>query len=397
MASAEQLAACYEKALAKHYEPGFGVSPAAEAHENFYRQVWARDFAHAAAHYFIHAVPEAVEDSFETLFKHQRADGALPLRVEKEYLLILKLAPGLRFLSRPFFSLLHGKDGERPVFDGQDFSHAKDTVAALLIAADLYRTSGARGEAFVARHKEQFSRAIKFAAAFCEEGGLMAVPPGNVDWADSITRGGVLGVINVLWVKALEGFDQTRFAAAKESLLARLYDGEGAYFRAAAGQERLDTAATILGALFFLDAAECVRVQETLARRAACAAGFSNFDPPYPYASVRLPFKLMGHSRYHNAYAWPWVFLQNIHVKLKIAREHAEAPVRTRYRDEARTDLQRMADLFEETGGAYEIYFPDTQRPAETLFYHPPRFFLASMAGFVSAHRALQRLLQSRV
>jgi hypothetical protein len=395
MASAEQLAARYEEALARHYEPGFGVSPAASVHENFYRQVWARDFAHAAAHYFAHALPEAVEDSFETLFKYQRADGAVPLRVEKEYLLILKLTPGLRFLSRPLFSLLHGKGGERPVFDGQDFSHAKDTILALLIAADLYRKSGARGEAFVARHEEQFARAIEFAAALCEESGLMAVPPGNVDWADSITRGGVLGVINVLWVKALEGFDQARFLAAKESLLARLYDRSGAHFRAAAGQERLDTVATILGALFFLDAAECVRVQETLARRVLRPNGFSNFDPPYPSASVRLPFKLLGHSGYHNAYVWPWVFLQNVHVKLKIAREHVETAVRARYLAEARADLEQMAALFDDSGGAYEIYFPDEKKPAATRLYHPPRFFMASMAGFVSAQRVLARLLQS--
>jgi hypothetical protein len=396
MASAGELASQFEKMLALHYEPGFGISPAAEAHENFYRQVWARDFAHAAAHYFIDAMPEAVEDSFESLLKHQRSDGALPLRVEKEYLLILKLTPGLRFLSRPLFSFLHGK-GERSVFDGQDFSHAKDTIPALLIAADLYRKSSARGEAFVARHSEAFRRAIECAAALCGENGLMTVPSGNVDWADSIARGGALGVMNVLWVRALEAFDRERFTTAKGALLQELYDPSGAYFRAATAESRLDVVATVLGALFFLDAQECVRVEETLYRRALRPNGLLNFDPPYPSAAIRWPFKLIGHARYHNGYVWPWVFLQNTHLKIKIAREHNEETVRARYLSEAQNDLQQMADLFTETNGAYEIYFPDTRAPAQTLLYHPPRYFLASMAGFVSAERALARLLQSCV
>lgn len=96
------MATRFATLLEKHYEPGFGISPAAEPHENFYRQVWTRDFSHAAAHHFISANPQAVEDSLLTILRHQRADGALPLRVEKEYL-ILKLVPGLRAFARPAF------------------------------------------------------------------------------------------------------------------------------------------------------------------------------------------------------------------------------------------------------------------------------------------------------
>jgi hypothetical protein len=392
------LAARFEGLLSRHYVPGLGITPSV-GNENFSGQLWVRDFAHAGIHFFIASDPQAVEDSIDSVLRHQRPDGALPFRVEREYLL-LKLAPGFRWLARPLFSLIEERfrgRAERPVYYGEDLTYAEDTVPVFLLLCESYRASGERGRTFVSARDAAIRDARESFISRCGEDGLLDVRAGNVDWADSITRGGALGLLNVLWVRSLEGAGHARAAAAKSALLERLYDRSGAYVRAAVGDERLDTAATILGALFFLDAAECVRVEETLVRRVACPTGFSNFDPPYPYASIRLPFKLLGHSRYHNTYVWPWVFLQNIHVKLKIAREHADERVRARYRDEARADLERMGRLFDETGGAYEIYLPDAQRPAESLFYRPPRFFLASMAGFVSAQRALQRLLQSPV
>src|SRR3989344_406707 len=341
----DALAARYAALLAKHYERGFGISPAAEPHENFYRQGWARDFSHAAAHYFIYSDPQAVEDSLSTIFRHQRADGSLPFRVEKEYLL-LKLTPGLQCLARPFFRLmeerLRGK-AERPVYRGEDFSSAEDTIPAVLLVAEMYRASGERGATFVAAHKDACTRARGYFAKKCGPDGLVSVAAGNVDWADSITRGGKLGLLNVLWVRTLEADSaqdgRRDFAHAKRALMDMLYDQKGAFFRTAAGEDRADTAATILGALFFLDANECVRVEETLKAKMARPSGLGNFDPPYPSHSVRLSFRLIGHGEYHNAYVWPWVSLQNIHVKIKIAQTHPEEAVREQYKKEAVDDL----------------------------------------------------------
>ncbi|OGG52774.1 hypothetical protein A3C20_02200 [Candidatus Kaiserbacteria bacterium RIFCSPHIGHO2_02_FULL_55_25] len=392
----DALAARYAALLAKHYERGFGISPAAEPHENFYRQVWARDFSHAAAHYFIYSDPQAVEDSLSTIFRHQRADGSLPFRVEKEYLL-LKLTPGLRFLARPLFRLIEGwirGRVERPVYSGEDFSFAEDTVPAVLLVSEMYRTSGERGETFMAAHGEACARAREYFTKKCGPDGFVSVAPGNVDWADSVTRGGKLGLLNVLWARAAQGMhsEDDDVARTERALLDVFYDRDGAFFRTAEGERRLDTVATILGALFFLDARECVRVEEALKVRMTRPSGLGNFDPPYPPHSVRLPFRLIGHGDYHNAYVWPWVSLQNIHVKIKIAQTHPEEAVREQYKQEAVGDLYDAAALFENASGAYEIFFPDSRKPADTRWYHPPRFFLASLAGFMSVYRKLLAL-----
>jgi len=392
----DAIAGRFAALLAKHHEPGFGISPAAESRENFYRQVWTRDFSHAAAHYFIHVNPQAVEDSLSTIFRHQRADGSLPFRVEKEYLL-LKLTPGLRFLARPLFRLIEERlrgRAERPVYSGGDFSSAEDTIPAVLLVAEMYRASGERGAAFVAAHKDACTRARRYFTKKCGPDSFVSVAPGNVDWADSITRGGKLGLLNVLWARAVQSMhnEDEGVARTERALLDVFYDRDGAFFRTAEGERRLDTVATILGALFFLDARECVRVEETLKARMARPSGLGNFDPPYPPHSVRLPFRLVGHGDYHNAYVWPWVTLQNIHVKIKIAQTHAVETVREQYKKEAVDDLYGAAALFEHAGGAYEVFFPDTRKPADTRWYHPPRFFLASLAGFMSAHRKLLAL-----
>lgn len=103
-------------------------------------------------------------------------------------------------------------------------------------------------------------------------------------------------------------------------------------------------------------------------------------------------FKLIGHGDYHNAYVWPWVTLQNIHVKIKIAQMHPEEAVREQYKKEAVDDLYDAAALFEDAGGAYEIFFPDSRKPADTRWYHQPRNFMASMATFVGVYSKLNSL-----
>jgi len=52
-----------EKRLEKNYEPGYGVFPAADPKENFYEQIWTRDFGHASGNYFANKEPRAIADS----------------------------------------------------------------------------------------------------------------------------------------------------------------------------------------------------------------------------------------------------------------------------------------------------------------------------------------------
>lgn len=396
--------------LEDNYEPGFGVFPSANPEENFYEQLWTRDFAHAAGNYFATQRPKALKDSLETVFSHQRKDGMLPLRTEKQYML-LKLIPGLRNFAEPVFNLIEkGIRGrrERPVYEGQDFSSAEDTVPAAVIAAGEFFIASPEGRKFV---EENFDK-IKKAAEFFEtkvdpKDGLASTKKMNADWADSINRGGKLGGINVWWARSLKlmsfmssqlgrkedaALYRRKFQNTKRSVVEKLYDKDGAYFRAEEGKDRVDAAASVFGSLYLLDPKECVRVQETFKKRMKTNSGLKNFDPPYPSEQIMWPHKLIGHEGYHNKDIWPWVTCQNIQVKIKIALEHPDAAVRNQYKTEAVEDLLDMAKLFRDAGGAYEIFEPDTRKPAVKRWCKPPQNLMGNLAAYEGAYLQLKEL-----
>jgi len=136
-----------------------------------------------------------------------------------------------------------------------------------------------------------------------------------------------------------------------------------------------------------------VRVEETLARRVARATGLANFDPPYPRAQIFWSHRLLFRSgEYHNYFVWPWVALQNIHVKIKIAKEHPDAAVRGRYQKEAIADFVQMANIFQTAGGAPEVINPHEPSSPKTRFYRIPKYFMGSMAGYFGIYRKIKNL-----
>lgn len=397
----------FRSQLAKHYKNGFGIMPTADPNEIFYNQVWVRDAVHASLNYYIDEFPESFEDTLVTILRHQQKNGALPSRVEREYLL-LKLTPGLRWLAAPAFNLIeHTIRGrkERPVYTGEDFNGARDTVPIILIAAHRYSRS-VRGRAFTRDRYEQLRRAYRyFAHEHPLRGGLIELPTSTNDWADSILRGGKLGLINVLWTQSLRAMHElallygdnetakettSRFAES-DAALRDLYELAG-YVRASDGDGRIDTVASIIYSLFFLTPEESVDVQELLGKRVRQATGLANFDPPYETKDIYWAFKMIGHGGYHNRYVWPWVTLQNITSKIHIAQTHHDEAVRIKYKEEARRDFSETSQLFIDSDGAYEIYFADARKPAQTLFYKPPRFFLANLATWERVRMQLDLL-----
>ncbi len=396
--------------LDQNYVPGFGVVPSANPKDNFYAQMWARDFAHAAGNYFIHTNPQAVADSFMTLFCHQRASGELPFRVEREYML-LKVIPGLRSLSRPLFNLIEGKikhRSERPVFEGQDFSGAEDTIPLVVIAAGEFFCASRLGRMFITTHFESLVCAVDWFWKKTDlSDGLVSVQPMNPDWADSLKRGGKLGGMNVWWARALRlmammssvmGHKESakRYSRAyrrvKNSIYEKLYDSRGGFIRACAGEDRLETVASIYGALYLFDADEAIRLQDTLARMVKRGSGLENYHPPYTKQEILLPHRFIGHGGYHNEYVWPWVTCQNICVKIKIVREHNDVWTRHQYKQEAMWDLLDIAFMFKDAGGVYEIFNPGNRQPAISRWYKPPKNFMGSMAAFMGAYRQMKRL-----
>lgn len=403
--SAESL-----KELEKTYEQGFGIFPASDPKENFYEQIWTRDFAHASGNFFETQNPQAVKDSLETIFSHQKENGMLPLRVEKQYMM-LKLTPFLRGLAKPAFNLIEKRikgRGERPVYEGQDFSGAEDTVPAAIIAAGEFFVTSQEGRKFAEENFDKLKLALDFFETKVDPAdGLASVKTKNSDWLDSIKRTGKLGGINVLWARSLKmmsfmasqlGKDEDaheyreKFQKTKAGIMEKLYDKEGAYFRAEEGTNRIEATASIFGSLYLLGPKECARVQATLKSRLKTPSGLKNFDPPYPRKQVLTPHKLIGLSGYQNEFVWPWVTCQNIQAKIKIAQEHQDSVVRDRFKKEAVEDLLDMTKLFKDAGGAYEIFEPDSRKPAIKRFYKPPKNIMGNLAAYEGAHLQMKEL-----
>jgi hypothetical protein len=410
--------AAFATLLDRNYQPGFGIFPSSDPQSNYFDQVWTRDAAHATAHYFARAKPEAVIDSLRTILAHQRPDGALPSRVERQYQMV-RLTPGFRRLSRPLFYLiekkLHGR-AERPVHEGTDSAGGEDTIPAVLIMAgelfdaaldDRSAAYDAGAQEFIKENFAKLKRAAEFfrAVKTDPDDGLAVATNDNPDWADTIKRKGKLGVINIWWWRGLRHME-TIAGAIGESDSAAQYRAEsekvrraimeklyaGTFFRAKAGEDRLDTVASIFGAGYFLTAGDAWRVERTLKQRVGHGSGLQNFDPPYSPHDIYWAHRWMGQWIYHNTFVWPWVTLQNLHLKIKIAQEHDDAAIREQYKAEAVDDLIKAARLFKTAGGAYEVFEPDAPRRGETRWYHPPQNFMGTMAAYQGAYTHLKTL-----
>jgi hypothetical protein len=84
------------------------------------------------------------------------------------------------------------------------------------------------------------------------------------------------------------------------------------------------------------------------------------------------------------------VTAQNIFVKIKIARGHADEATRAAFGREAVEDLIKLARLFKEGGGAYEVFEPDEPRRGETAYYTPPKYFMGTLASYQGAYAQLK-------
>lgn len=404
-----------ETELKKNYEAGYGIAPTSDPKGNFYKQVWTRDLGHAVGNYFANKKPKAAADSFKTVFKHQREDGMLPFRVEKVYGL-LKVLPIVRILAQPLFSLIQKrirKVDERPRYEGQSGSSAQDTVPTTIIAIGEFFINSPEGREFVKEHYDQITKAVDFFRGKADpRDDLISVKKGNADWADSIMRAGKLGNINVWWARSLRLMEfmandlgreedaekyRNEFHRVKNNLIEKLYNREEGYFRAEEGKNRVDTVASIFGSLYLLNPTEAAKVQETLKLRMKTSIGLKNFDPPYTDKEIDWKLRLGGHGGYHNEYVWPWVTCQNIQAKIKIALQHPDQNVKNKYKEEAIKDLTDMARLFKETGGAYEIYDPKTNKPATSKrffisTYNSQKDIMGNLAAYQGAYNQLEKL-----
>jgi GH15 family glucan-1,4-alpha-glucosidase len=178
-----------------------------------------------------------------------------------------------------------------------------------------------------------------------------------------------------------------------KSIREKLYDKETGCIKSAVDDDRIDTTASIYAGLYLLTPTEAEKMQQTFKEKVLTPSGFlMNHDRPYPSTQKQLPHKLIGHTGYHDKYAWPWVMCQNIQVKIRIALQHPDESVKEKYKKEAIEDLVVAAENFKENKGAYEILNPDTGKPASSRTYKPPKDFMASWASYLGAHNQAVKL-----
>ena len=79
-------------------------------------------------------------------------------------------------------------------------------------------------------------------------------------------------------------------------------------------------------------------------------------------------------------------------MKIKIALEHPDETIKEQYKKEAVEDLLDMAKLFKDARGAYEIFQPDTRKPAITKWYKPPQNLMGNLAAYEGAYLQLKEL-----
>ncbi len=398
--------ACTTQALLdQNYFPGFGIFPTADRSGSFYNQVWTRDAAHAASNYFAFTDPAALRDTLATILRHQQPDTyMLPLKVERTYAVLRSLPGRLKYLSDFLFHFKRG-DKERPVYEGQDWSGGEDTVPDVIVAVGEYFVNSQSGVDFARDHYSQLKNALAFFQTKTAPDHLAVITHDNADWADSIKRRQKLGNINVMWAQSLKmmalmarrlGYPADASAYTRQyrqvtaSVMAKLYHPD-AYFRARAGEDRIDTVASIWGALYLLSPTQAAQVEDTLDQKVRRPSGLQNFYPPYPLTEIQFFPYILDWGRYHNYYVWPWVTCQNIQVQIKIALTHPDPVVRQKFRTKA------VADFLSETRqiaaiGAQEIVLPDRPLPADTFRYRSQRNFMATLAAYQGAHRQLAAL-----
>ena len=404
--SAERLKQCQKQ--------GFGIFPSGNPKDSFYNTMWSRDLAHAGGNFFAKNGEDALLASFEKIFLHQRKDGSIPYRVEKKYFLLEHLAHVFGI------NVALNRKKERAVYEGEDGGNAEDTIPAIIAAFGELFLNSEKGRDFIIANFDMIEKTMaQFIHRTDSEDGLELSKTSNPDWSDSLLKGGKkLGTINVWYCRALrmmqlmaEGADRQERSTyyrdlehkVKVSILGspenpgKLYDWTNHYFRTGEGEGRVDTAASIFGSLYLLPTTEAAKVQETFKAYLMSPSGLKNFYPPYPRERIFPPLRRIGMGGYHNEKVWPWITLQNIQVKIKIACEHPDVQVRRQYQQEAVADLIDQAKLFEEAGGAWEVFDPDTRRKATGLkilgrSYKPPQNLMGNLAAYASAYDQLKEL-----
>jgi len=332
-----------------------------------FRESWARDFGFAT--YGLIAVEqfEAVRETLEAFYWHQKNDGQLPVKMHSMNSLTRFLhsqlgreQPTARTL-RPKYVSAHGA----PSLDGQ----------ALLIIAALHYAKEAEDSNFLKEHWNRITSAMEWLQNK-QKGidGILLSQGAYSDWADSVARRGCVLYTNVIYWKALIEMAHTaaslnlneeavQLVAEAESISRaineRLWDPALGYFRTSESLYQLSSAGNLLAIVWGLATADQTasilnvmkeaRMSEPIPTRVAY--------PSYPTELISIENRLGGLTNYHTDASWLWIGALHV-IALT---QHGDT-------EQARDVMERIANVIVRDRQVNEVHGSDGE-PLSSFWY----------------------------
>lgn len=358
-----------------------------------FRESWARDFGFAA--YGMIAVEqfEAVRETLEAFFWHQKTDGQLPVKLHSMNVLTRFLHSRLgreqsteRTL-KPKYISGHGA----PSLDGQ----------ALLMIAALHYANAAEDAGFLDEYWDQLTLSMQWLQNNPKgSDGILLSQEAYADWADSVARRGCVLYTNVIYWKALSEMAHTAtslnrneeevlYAAQAEgvsrAINERLWNTNLGYFTTSESLEHLSSAGNLLAIAWGLATPE----QAGSILKVMKEAGMSEpvptrvAYPSYPLDLISIENRLGGLANYHTDASWLW-----------IGAWHVIALIRHGDTEQAQEVMERIADVIVKDRQVNEVHGPDGE-PLSSFWYRSEAPLTWNAGMLLYAYQTYEKQLQA--
>ena len=397
-----RLQECY------HPEEGLTVSETG----TYSQQLWARD---AGAGGF-GADPQMLWQTLNTFLSYQREGGEIPYRIERvDHVRRFRL----KWTRRVGFDLTVRKQAE-PIYRNSRYASAVcDTVPILVVTYAQSRKYHISLTADDVRVLSQLDNAVAHEEErfYDREFRLFNLP--NVsDWMDDVSVSGYRTFTNLLWwraYKVLGRFHQRASRQAKDdftkdshrekaslyrlkarvlyrSIKTNLMHPDG-YLRAAADDERVDAASSVLHVIFSDGREEKLKTLTSLEHLRTRSGMLRNFDRGYSWYQYRFWFRVFGFTKFANSHVYPWLNHLELLGRIQVMDLSSEASVR-----ETLSLVMKVAKVHNSNGDFHEVVTDTTAKPAihrilGVKVYESTAGFLASVGTWIAAMDALAERL----
>jgi GH15 family glucan-1,4-alpha-glucosidase len=380
--------------IEKRILPGGGEKLVLVAGVRNFREPWARDFGFASYGLLALGEHEAVRQGLEVFLEFQKPDGQFPIKIHST------TVPH-RYLHSLFRREQPTTAPIRPKYFSGHQTISLDGNALLLIAALKYVEVN-RDEAFLREHWSVLKSGLQWLERHAmRPDGLLFQGPFS-DWADSINRQGRVLYTNVLYWKAAAELsaaalrygmteDHTAFSRLAlrlgESINAHFWRDDLGYFVTSSEFDNLSSSGNLMAIAWGLTSS---RQAESILS-AMQAFGMAEPVPtkpvhkPYPWRYVAVENRMGGIPHYHTSAAWLW-----------LGAWHVIALARVGWLDDAKTVLDRMAEVIVRDGQVHEVYGTDGHYLSNLLYTsEAPLTWSAGM--FVYAYHTYREISQETI